>query len=161
MYTAILLLSVGAPDCGCAYSAQPVGLLGRTCTCKLCECGEKESPVYPIRRGMDYDAEAALALALASRKPAVAVVPDVVVQPTTRPGNIGDGHTHTCANGHTWNHATHAGHDCPTCGLSQFIQDPSPRAVNLGYKTLSVASSPCASGNCPAPQKTGLFGRRR
>jgi len=34
------------------------------------------------------------------------------------------GHTHTCANGHTWDHTMDGGtHRCPVCGLSQYIVD--------------------------------------
>ncbi len=168
------------PDCGCTYSANPVGLLGSPCTCDLCQCGEEEFIAAPIKRGVtlnwsftsnDFDAEAALALATAAnRKP----IPDgpikPIVVPTARtiPGNLGDGHTHTCANGHTWNHATHAGHDCPVCGLSQYIQDPVPRQVNLGGSTQfnlgssgGCANGQCSSGNQFTQQRTGLFGRFR
>lgn len=168
------------PDCGCTYSTTPSGLLGNPCSCQLCQCGDEEFIAAPIKRGTkidlaftstDYDAEAALALAAAAnRKP----IPDgpvkPIVVPVSRavPGNFGDGHTHTCANGHTWNHATHAGHDCPVCGLSQYIQDPVPRAVNLsgGTYSLNGASGGCANGQCSngnqfTQQRTGLFGRIR
>lgn len=41
------------------------------------------------------------------------------------------GHTHTCANGHTWDHQANAGHTCQTCGLSQYVQDRTPRRVTI------------------------------
>lgn len=39
------------------------------------------------------------------------------------------GHTHTCGNGHTWDHQANPGHICLSCGLSQYTQDRSPRRV--------------------------------
>lgn len=41
------------------------------------------------------------------------------------------GHTHTCANGHTWDHQANSGHTCLICGLSQYVQDSSPRMVTV------------------------------
>lgn len=41
------------------------------------------------------------------------------------------GHTHTCASGHTWDHSANPGHTCQTCGLSQYVQDKSPRPVTV------------------------------
>lgn len=41
------------------------------------------------------------------------------------------GHTHTCANGHTWDHSANPGHQCQTCGQSQFVQDRTPRPVTV------------------------------
>ncbi len=73
------------------------------------------------------------------------------------------GHTHTCANGHTWDHSVTAGHNCPICGQAQYIQDRSPRMVTVvsspsparaaqpqyhEVMQLFQASGGCASGNC-------------
>ncbi len=81
------------------------------------------------------------------------------------------GHTHTCANGHTWDHAMTSGHNCPVCGLPQYVQDRSPRMVAVKtVKTVPVSTqtkaepyddrvipafireayaSGCQGGNCP------------
>lgn len=68
------------------------------------------------------------------------------------------GHTHTCANGHTWDHAANASHVCQFCGLTQMIQDRSPRPVtvlssgNVSTRTVTapvVRFSNCPNGNCP------------
>lgn len=79
----------------------------------------------------DYDAEAALALAAASQPQPKVTQPTVAQSyaPTI-------GHTHTCANGHTWDHNTNPTHTCQVCGLQQYIQDPYPRTM-------------CVGGNCP------------
>lgn len=85
------------------------------------------------------------------------------------------GHTHTCANGHTWDHATHAGHDCPVCGLSQYTQDARPRPVTVGQTraasqpaaavktyTIGASASGCANGACETTDfrdRKKLFGR--
>lgn len=90
----------------------------------------------------DYDAEAALALTAAS----IQESKPVVIQPVTF-----QGHTHTCANGHTWDHTMDNGsHKCPSCGLMQFNVD-----------TIRTISSGCESGNCPTytPQRRGFFRR--
>lgn len=86
------------------------------------------------------------------------------------------GHTHTCVNGHTWDHAMTAGHNCPICGAAQYVQDRTPRMVTVrttttrvvpvttqatlpiavpGRATTQYPANPfqsgggCASGNCP------------
>lgn len=46
------------------------------------------------------------------------------------------GHTHTCKNGHTWDHQLSTSHNCPYCGAFQNVQDRSPRPV-----TIKVAAS--------------------
>ncbi len=79
------------------------------------------------------------------------------------------GHTHTCANGHTWDHDANPTHTCRVCGLSQFVVDGGPRMVTVvgpaptassSYQLipLSPGTGGCATGNCPLPQQTG---RRR
>lgn len=75
-----------------------------------------------------------------------------VVQPVTLKAPVG--HTHTCPNGHTWDHSTNPTHTCQICGLSQFIQDSTPRMVTSTQKQYSLSestysSSGCAGGNCP------------
>lgn len=149
------------PDCGCVYSKEEniKGPLGAPCTCELCTCGDSSVPSLNwSMSSTDFEAEAALALAKAKLK----TVP--VAIKVTR-GVLGDGHTHTCANGHTWNHAVHAGHDCPVCGLPQFIQDPVPRQVNINGSVnrsiITTGSGGCANGQCGTPQRVGLFGRIR
>jgi hypothetical protein len=57
------------------------------------------------------------------------------------------GHTHTCANGHTWDHSVTAGHDCPTCGLPQYVQDTAPKRVTVGAAS---SSGGCTNGQCEA-----------
>jgi hypothetical protein len=69
------------------------------------------------------------------------------------------GHTHTCTNGHTWDHDANPTHTCKFCGLNQFVQDNRPRlvtvtvtptftpAVQKTVRTLSAGG--CANGNCP------------
>lgn len=45
------------------------------------------------------------------------------------------GHTHTCGNGHTWDHTSNPigpgwqGHTCLQCGRFQNVIDPVPRLV--------------------------------
>lgn len=92
------------------------------------------------------------------------------------------GHTHTCANGHTWDHSITSSHNCPTCGLFQNQQDVFPRPVTTAPQS-SVFASPfaspiqvsggCANGRCEvvsspslAPQNEGWYlgkniGRKR
>jgi len=84
------------------------------------------------------------------------------------------GHTHSCARcGEVWDHAKNPGHTCQACGASQYIQDnptkmvpvrttvsatttPTTAPTAVKYQLQSTASG-CASGNCPLPQKRGLF----
>jgi hypothetical protein len=97
------------------------------------------------------------------------------------------GHTHTCANGHTWDHAANPTHTCQFCGLNQFVVDTRPRAVTVtaapivkqslpvravsydhewDYKTppllqslySSVSAGGCANGQCATPSRgRGFF----
>ena len=39
------------------------------------------------------------------------------------------GHTHTCAHGHTWDHAANPTHRCQFCGMSQYVIDQPSRMV--------------------------------
>ncbi len=41
------------------------------------------------------------------------------------------GHTHTCRNGHTWDHQENPTHTCRFCGLSQAVQDRFARPVTI------------------------------
>ncbi len=47
---------------------------------------------------------------------------------TTRPPI---GHTHTCSNGHTWDHKANPTHTCKFCGRQQFVQDTPARPVTI------------------------------
>lgn len=64
--------------------------------------------------------------------PADAPTPPNVRYKTFRPPV---GHTHTCRNGHTWDHQVTAGHNCPTCGLYQNVIDGPRRAVETTVYT--------------------------
>lgn len=64
------------------------------------------------------------------------------------------GHTHTCVNGHTWDHQITPGHNCPQCGAYQNVQDRTPRKVTV-IRTVAVnASAPSPTPASPAPQRT-------
>lgn len=80
------------------------------------------------------------------------------VQLTVQQHSVGDGHTHTCANGHTWNHATNPTHNCQVCGLSQYVQDSTPRITNQqSYQPLTYSlqqSGGCANGQCQSYSPT-------
>jgi len=56
------------------------------------------------------------------------------------------GHTHTCANGHTWDHAANPSHVCRFCGTSQYVQDRSPRPVTVTRVVSVPASSTAVQG---------------
>lgn len=68
------------------------------------------------------------------------------------------GHTHTCANGHTWDHETNPTHTCQICGLTQFNQDTAPRMVGTlqqySLTQSTYSSSGCVGGNCPTPSSS-------
>ncbi len=85
------------------------------------------------------------------------------------------GHTHTCVNGHTWDHQANAGHRCLLCGVTQLVQDRFSRPVTVvqavrvpAQQTQATAPAPatyqpasivqyskyqqksnCPNGNCP------------
>ena len=77
------------------------------------------------------------------------------------------GHTHTCVNGHTWDHNMTAGHDCPVCGMAQYVQDQFPRPLtgsNLSQG--NCVNGQCQSGQFTSPQGSGWYpgknlGRKR
>lgn len=65
------------------------------------------------------------------------------------------GHTHTCANGHTWDHDANPTHKCQYCGAVQYVQDRSPRPVTV---TRTVVNAPVQSAPAPrAVQQTAAF----
>jgi hypothetical protein len=72
------------------------------------------------------------------------------------------GHTHTCTNGHTWDHSVTSGHTCPVpgCGLSQYYQDSYPRAVTTAGATYqpnyTLSSGGCANGSCSSGYDSGV-----
>jgi len=72
------------------------------------------------------------------------------------------GHTHTCRNGHTWDHSMDGGsHRCPTCGESQFVQDSGPRRVSAAPSRGSAGGCPtggCPTGGGPPAQSRGSAG---
>lgn len=53
--------------------------------------------------------------------------------PVLMSGTAGDGHTHTCSRGHTWNHSMDGGsHNCPQCGEHVTLVDPPGRMAGSG-----------------------------
>lgn len=82
------------------------------------------------------------------------------------------GHTHTCVNGHTWDHAANPSHNCPQCGTPQYIVDPVPRMVPIlassstATRTATLYALPSGSGgcigpNCPLPSRQAILPWRR
>jgi hypothetical protein len=73
------------------------------------------------------EARAAVARAIDSVKPSPRMMGSVIKATYRNPV----GHTHTCANGHTFDHKDGANlnHVCPFCGLRDVDQDPRPRMV--------------------------------
>lgn len=97
------------------------------------------------------------------------------------------GHTHTCRNGHTWDHQANPTHTCQFCGASQYVVDPAPRMVTVqkvvqvpvaqdaskvvepaqkydhvsAYQSLfsfqGASSGGCANGQCPTASRSGLL----
>lgn len=89
-----------------------------------------------------------------------AVSPPVAVAPRAP-----HGHTHTCSNGHTWDHSVTSSHNCPVCGTFQNVQDPSPRTATAAPTNVSpfqtgTVTGGCPNGNCAVPQRGGIFRRR-
>lgn len=41
------------------------------------------------------------------------------------------GHTHTCINGHTWDHQANPTHTCQFCGQQQWVQDRFPGQIRI------------------------------
>jgi hypothetical protein len=77
----------------------------------------------------------------APRRPPPVVIPaaDVSHRVTRSLTRAPHGHTHTCPRGHTWDHAENPTHTCQAvlpngqrCGLQQYTQDATPRAVTVG-----------------------------
>lgn len=81
------------------------------------------------------------------------------------------GHTHTCSNGHTWDHTMDGGsHRCPFCGQSQYVVDSTPKVVTgspvqssspvVSYQIVPYSSGGCANGQCDvgtAYSRPGFF----
>lgn len=137
----------------------------------------------------DREAQAALALAAASRARTHAAVPDTPSPVTVAPPaevtghwsyRAPVGHTHTCVNGHTWDHTANPTHTCQICGAQQVVIDNPSRPVGVWFgPAASVAPPPpyrappttyapfgsagggCSSGNCPAASAPGLLPRLR
>lgn len=112
----------------------------------------------------DLDAQAAMLLARACISKQKQAKYEVLVPPVQKspPFREATGHTHTCANGHTWDHTTNPTHTCQICGLSQYVVDSVPKAVTASSPFMTLGSG-CANGNCPAPAtytRPKLFGRR-
>lgn len=89
---------------------------------------------------------------------------------TTR---VAVGHTHTCVNGHTWDHTMDGGsHRCPICGQPQYVVDSVPKMVTgsptvvysqpmTTYQITPYSSGGCANGQCGSDYYSrGLFFRR-
>lgn len=130
-------------------------------------------------------AETALALALALGSPAPKAAPPKVAPPpaaavaatkTVITHRAPIGHTHTCANGHTWDHQANPTHTCQFCGKTQYVQDSGARPVTVLSKVQveskqvapvappvpatitfpqlrmrAVQSGGCANGQCASP----------
>lgn len=60
------------------------------------------------------------------------------------------GHTHTCANGHVWDHTSNPGHVCQFCGAVQTVQDRSPRPVTVVRTVQVQAEAPAPQTRVPA-----------
>lgn len=84
--------------------------------------------------------------------PAPKLVAPVVVQPVVPAPTYVDKlvvthraptgqHTHTCPNGHTWDHLANPTHNCQFCGLAQYMQDIHPRPVTV-IQRIRVAVPP-------------------
>lgn len=91
-----------------------------------------------------------------------------VQSPPTLVPRAAQGHTHTCANGHTWDYTMDGGsHVCPFCGLAQFVVDQSAKPLTQGPVSGSVTQSfrsvqtfgsggGCANGQCPTAGGAGV-----
>lgn len=66
------------------------------------------------------------------------------------------GHTHTCANGHTWDHAANPTHQCQFCGQNQYVQDRSPRPVTIRTVATDATLRPSTAAYA-APQTTSFY----
>jgi hypothetical protein len=73
---------------------------------------------------------------------------------TTR---VPQGHTHTCVNGHTWDHAANPTHVCKFCGASQFVVDSPSRPVTV-VRTFQVqAEATAPQTRAPAAPLFSVF----
>ncbi len=67
------------------------------------------------------------------------------------------GHTHTCVNGHTWDHQANPSHKCQYCGAVQYVQDRSPRPVTVTRTVVVDAPAPSALPPARAVQQNTSF----
>jgi len=72
------------------------------------------------------------------------------------------GHTHTCRNGHSWDHTSNPTHNCLICGEPQYTIDPVPRLVPTTSSTalkysLPTSTSGCGPGGCPTTPRWRLL----
>lgn len=143
--------------CEFGFSAEP------TLEERLTQLEKRQKATEAKLEGVDSKLDAILAAVVAKKAGAMAPTTTLAVQQPIAPRAF-VGHTHTCANGHTWDHSMTPSHNCPQCGLYQSVQD-TPRAAYsapqpLQY-SLSTAGSSCANSRCEVPQRRGLFGLRR
>lgn len=68
------------------------------------------------------------------------------------------GHTHTCAHGHTWDHAANPTHKCQFCGMMQYVVDNPSRPVTI-VRTVQVQSEPTPPAKVVAPTMSFIFSR--
>lgn len=95
---------------------------------------------------------------LQKRLAGTAPITNPVSPPTVRQAV---GHTHTCRNGHTWDHTIDNGsHVCPTCGESQFVMDAVPKAIVTGGTATTQSGSTTTYTTLPQYQTgwTQTFG---
>lgn len=70
------------------------------------------------------------------------------------------GHTHTCRNGHTWDHAANPTHTCKFCGLSQYVVDRPSRPVTIVVAAASsVRQEPAPPSVRPAARPVSVMPR--
>ncbi len=164
------LLTMLVVACGCAAGCPSLKADDlQTLTAKVAAQDKRLKDVEKKLEGVDSKLDAIL-VAVSAKPKATALAPVPVTQPPSAL-RTPVGHTHTCANGHTWDHTMDNGtHVCPVCRLPQTSVDTVPRMVgNTQSQPLSYSlqqssfSSGCANGSCGVLQteRRGLFGFRR
>jgi hypothetical protein len=64
-------------------------------------------------------------------------------------------HSHTCRNGHTWDHALNPTHTCQICGAQQFVQDTPWRMIPVtSQQVVEVPIAPAWTDSPPTPANT-------
>lgn len=156
-----LALSFVPGEATTAATTPTIAARADLCDCRNCKCG------------IACDC----ADSVVNTKTAKSVVkqsPPVVKQSLATRSPVG--HTHTCKNGHTWDHSVTASHNCPFCGAYQNVQDrisrpvttakaatppwiASPPPVTMSLTTLqsSVSAGGCANGQCSNVSRGGFF----